>query len=184
MINLLPPEEKEKLFLKKKERLVTILGITVLVSLICLILILSSIKLYIEAEAIYQKIVLEQTEKKYQTPDFLNFKDTIQKYNKIVIQLKNFYNQKQYSSQSLKIISDIQRPEGIYLTGLSLNNDENKKIKVTATGISDSRENLLIYKKNIEENKKIENLYFSPETWINPENINFSLTFEISDNDI
>lgn len=184
MINLLPPEEKEKLFLKKKEKLITIIGITIVVSLVCLILILSSIKSYIDAEATSQKIIFQQTEKKYQTPDSTNFKNIIQKYNKIVIQLKNFYNQKEYFNQSLKIVSGIQRPEGVYLTGLSLNRDENKKIKAIATGVSDSRENLLLFKKNIEENTKIKNSYFSPETWINPENINFSLTFEISNNDI
>ena len=184
MLNLLPPEEKEKLFLKKREKLIAILGITVLVSLVCLILILSSIKLYVVAEASSQKIILEQAEKKYQTPNFLNFKIIIQKYNKIIVQLRAFYEQKLYFSQALKIISNIQRPEGLYLTELSLNRDENKKIKVTAAGISDSRENLLLFKKNIEEDKKIENSYFSPENWTNPKNINFNLTFEISNNGI
>ena len=58
MINLLPPEEKGKLFLKKSEKLIAVLEITILVSLVCLILILSSIKLYIVAEANYQKNIL------------------------------------------------------------------------------------------------------------------------------
>jgi hypothetical protein len=180
MINLLPSEEKEKILLKKKEKLITILGTTVLVSLICLILILASIKIYIASETDSLKIVLEQAEKEYQTPDFLNFKDIVQKYNKIVIQLENFYEQKLYFSQALETISNIQRPEGLYLTDLSFSKNENKKIKVTVAGISDSRENLLVFKKSIEETQKIENPYFSPETWTKPENINFNLSFEIS----
>jgi hypothetical protein len=180
MINLLPPEEKEKLFLKKKGKLVIILEITVLVSLVCLILILSSIKLYIAAEASSLKIVSERAEKEYQSPIFSNFKDIIQKYNKIIVQLKNFYEQKAYLGQALKNISNIQRPDGLYLTELSLKKNGNKKIKVIISGVSDSRENLLLFKKNIEEVQKIENSYFSPETWTNPENINFNLTFEIS----
>lgn len=179
MINLLPPKEKEKLSSKKKEKLIAILGITVLVSLVCLILILSSIKSYVVAEAASQKIILEQAEKKYQTPNFLNLESIIQKYNGILVQLRTFYEQKIYSSQALKIISNIQRPEGLYLTELSLSRDENKKIKVTAAGISDSRENLLLFKKNIEEAQKIENSYFSPESWINPKDINFNLTFDV-----
>ena len=184
MINLLPPEEKGKLFLKKSEKLIAVLEITILVSLVCLILILSSIKLYIVAEANYQKNILEQAEKRYQTPSFQNFKIIIQKYNKTIFQLKDFYEQKIYFSQALKLISNIQRPEDLYLTELSLNKDEGKKIKVIAAGISDSRENLLLFKKNIEENQKIENSYFSPENWTNPKNINFNLTFEISNNGI
>lgn len=179
MINLLPPEEKEKLFLKKKEKLVIILGITVLVSLICLILILSSIKVYVATEANALKITSEQAIKEYQTPNFLNFKNIVQKYNKIILQLENFYEQKLYFSQALKIISSIQRPDGLYLTDISLNKNGDKKIKVTVAGTSDSRENLLIFKKNIEEDQRIENPYFSPETWTNPQNINFNLSFEI-----
>lgn len=182
MINLLPTEEKEKLSLINKERLITILGTTVLISLVCLILILSSIKFYIITEVNYQKIILEQTKKKYQTPNFLNFENIIQKYNKILIQLEDFYEQKLYFSDALKITSSIQRPDGLYLTDISLNRDENKRIEVTSSGISDSRENLLIFKKNIEEDEKIKNSYFSPENWINPKNINFNFSFEILSN--
>ena len=184
MINLLPPEEKEKLFLKKKEKLIAILVIMVLVFLICLILILSSIKIHVADEANSQKIILEQVEKEYQTPNFLNLKSIVQKYNKIIIQLKNVYEQKLYFSQTLKVISNIQRPDGLYLTELSLSRGENKKNKVTVAGISDSRENLLLFKKNIEEDKKIENSYLSPENWTNPKNINFNLSFEVSNNGI
>jgi len=184
MINLLPAKEKENLFLKKKEKLIFILGIIVLVCLICLILILSSIKFYIAFEANSQKIILEQAEKRYQTSNFLNYKIIIQKYNKILDQLGAFYGQELYFNQALKIISSIQYPNGLYLTNLSLSRNENKKIEVAVTGISNSRENLLLFKKNIEENQKIENSYFLPENWTNPKNINFNLSFEISKNEI
>lgn len=184
MTNLLPPEEKNELFLKNKKRLVVILGITALVSLVCFILILLSVNFYILTKIVSQKNILEQTEEKYKTTVFLNFKDAIQKYNNVLVQLNSFYEKEIYFSQILKIISNIQRPEGLYLSDLSLNRDsENKKIKVVTSGFSGSREDLLIFKKNIEENKEIKNPYFSPESWTNPQNVKFYLTFEIYKNE-
>ncbi len=186
MTNLLPLEEKRELFLKNKERLAIIMGITSVVSLVCLILILLSINYYILAEAVFQKNILEQAEKSYKTPVFLDLKNSIQRYNNTLTKLNYFYREEIYFSEILKIISNIDRKDSIYLTDLSLNRikqegEENgiKKIKVIATGFSGSREDLLSFKKNIEENKDIKNPYFSPESWTNPQNVKFYLTFEI-----
>lgn len=182
MTNLLPPKEIEKLSLEQNKRLVIVLGSIVLIFLICLILVLSSINFYISGETNYQKYLLEQTEKQYQGTDFLDFKNVIQKYNKILIQLKVFYGEKIYFNDILKTISGIEKPEGLYLTDLSLNRGETNKIKVIVAGFSDTRENLLIFKKNIEREGKIKNPNFSSESWVNPKNINFYLTFEVSEN--
>jgi len=179
MINLLPPEKKEALFLEKSRKLIIILGIAVLVPLICLTLFLLSIRFYILSELKSQQIILEQTKERYQTPDFLTFNEIIQRNNKILIQLQSFYKKETYFSKTLKTISDIDRPKNLYFTDLSLTKSENQNIKVTASGFSSSREDLLIFQKNIGNVREIENSYFSPESWINPENTKFYLTFEI-----
>jgi len=183
MINLLPPEEKQKLFFEKKEKLAMILGIVVLVSLICLTLILFSIKFYILAETDYQKKILEQTKLVDQTPDFINLNSTIQKYNGILAQLNSFYKKEIYFSQALKIITGVPSPKGLYLTNFSLSRDSSGIIQVSASGVSDTRENLLVFKNNIEGSIEIKNSYFSPESWISPKNVNYSLTFEIYQNE-
>lgn len=184
MINLLPPEEKKELLLKNKERLVIILGITAFVSLICMILILLSINFYILTEVVFQENVLEQTEKSYKTPVFLSFQSSIKKYNNTITKLNYFYKQEASFSQILKIISSVQRPEGLYFTDISLDrNNENKNIKAVISGFSVSREDLLVFKKNIEESTDIKNPYFSPESWTNPQNVRFYLTFEIYKNE-
>ncbi|MBI2054268.1 MAG: hypothetical protein HYT36_02960 [Candidatus Staskawiczbacteria bacterium] len=184
MTNLLPEEEKKELLLKNKEKLIIILGTIVLVSLICLILILFSVKYYVMTGLIYQKSLLEQAEKNYKTQQFINFKDAILKYNGILVKIRLFYNEEIYFSETLKILSDIARPDGVYLTDIYLNrDDENKKIKMVAAGISDSRENLLVFKKNVEENKEIKNPYFSPESWTDSKDVKFHLNFELYKNE-
>lgn len=181
MTNLLPPEEKKELFLKNKQTLVLILGTAVLISLLCLILVLFSVKFYILAELISQKHLLAQAEKNYKTAQFTNFKNAVLKYNNILVKINAFYRDEIYFSEILEVISNISRPEGVYLTDIYLNRDEeNKRIKAIAAGVSDLRENLLIFKKNVEENKEIENPYFSPESWTNSENVKFHLNFELS----
>jgi|SRR3989344_1844493 len=180
MINLLPPQEQRELLLGNQKKLVVILGITVLIPLSCFALILLSINFSVLGEIPQEKIALQQIEKQYQTPDFLHFKDIIQENNKTVTALRSFYKDQIYMGSILKTVSLIPRPQNVYLTGLSLMRAENKKVKISISGFSKSREDLLSFQKNIQDVETIENLYFSPESWINPVDLNFNLTFEIS----
>ncbi|MCX6718588.1 MAG: hypothetical protein NTY81_03255 [Candidatus Staskawiczbacteria bacterium] len=182
MINLLPAEEKQKLLSEKKRRLAIVLGITALISLFCFVLILLSIKFYILAETDFQKNILKQTQQEAETPDFASLSDSIQKYNEILAQVDSFYENEIYFNQALKIITDIPSPKNLHLTNFSLNREDSGNIQASVAGVSDTRDDLLAFKQNIENSKKIKNPYFSSESWISPKNVNFSLTFEINEN--
>lgn len=179
MINLLPPEEKAQLLAEKRKKLIVILGITIIIPLLCLILILLSIRFYILAEVNSQKIILEQAKKEYQTPEFLSFRDIIQKNNSMLAKIEPFYKKEAYFTEVLKIISGIKRPKNFYLTDLSIMKNKDQKIKATAFGVSQTRDDLLFFQKNIEQDSRIQNALFSPESWVNPENVRFNVTFEI-----
>lgn len=180
MINLLPIKEKQKLLLEKKTKLVIIFGIVILVSLVCLILILLSIKFYILAETDSQKVILEQTQKNNQTQEFISLNNTIKKYNKTLAQLDSFYKKEIYFGQTLDTITNVPTPQGLYLTNFSLNRNDAGNVQASVSGVSSTRDNLLIFQQNIEQDKEIKNPYFSPESWISPKDVNFSLTFEIN----
>lgn len=179
MINLLPPEEKQKLFLRKKEKLAAILGIVAVVFLICLILILSSIKFYVSAGIDAQNGILKQVEKENMTPEFIKLTGDIKKYNETLIWLASFYKKEIHFSRALKNISDIPTPKDLRFTNFSLSRNADGNVKVSASGISGIRDELLTFKNNIGADKQIINPYFSPESWISPKNANFSLTLEI-----
>lgn len=179
MINLLPPEEKVKLLLEKRKKLIVILGLTAMIPLACLILILCSIRFYILGEVNYQKTVLEQAKKEYQTPDFLAFKEIIQKNDKALVSLEGFYKKESSLTQVLKNVSGFARPQNLYLTNMFLSRNKDRKIKVMISGFSKSREDLLLFQKNINENQEIKNINFSPESWVSPQNVKFNVTFEI-----
>lgn len=179
MTNLLPPEEKRNLLLRQKEKLVAVLGISVLVSLVCFILVLLSIKFYILAGTDYQKNILEQSKKNSQAHDYAGLDTSIQKYNKILSQIDSFYKKELYFNEALKIITDIPTPEGLYLTNFSINRSKEGSIQVRVAGTGDDRDGLLVFKSNVKGTKQIKNPYFSSESWISPKNVNFSLTFDV-----
>lgn len=176
-MNLLPPQEQRELFFGEKKRLIIILGIVISASLVSLILILFSINIFINGEVESQKFTLEQARKEYDASNSKNLKEIVQKYNKILTQIDNFYEKKIYLTDILEEISKIERPEGLYLTNISLNRDKkDNKVVVAITGFSKTRENLLSFKDGME--KDFENISFSSSSWTSPIDIDFNLTFE------
>lgn len=180
MINLLPPKEKNKLILKEKEKLATVWGLIVLVSLICLSLILLSIKFYLLSGTDYQKTLLAEVQKEAQDLGSSSLNSTIQKYNGVLEQLDSFYKKEIYFNQILADINNIPHPEGVYITNFSISRDEDAVIKISLSGYSDTREDLLIFKNNMEQNQKIKNPSFSPVSWVKPKNVDFSVTLGIN----
>ena len=178
MINLLPQKEKDELLLKRIKNLVLVLGSIVVIALICLIFVLLSIKFYILTEVDSQKFLLQDTQKKYESPDVVNLKNAIQKYNNSLPIIASFYQNEIYLSDVLSGISEIQKPAGLYFTNISLDNQQAKSVKVSISGTSATRESLITFQKSLENQPKIKNILFSPESWINPVKVNFNLTLE------
>lgn len=181
MINLLPPKEKEELLFQKKRNLVIVLGSMTVISLVCLSLVLLSLKFYVLQQVIYKKAILQSTQKEYQTADFLALKNYIQKYNTTLNIVDNFYKKEIYFSDALKTIVGIERPSGIYFTSVAIEKSKtDNNVKITIYGTSNTRDELVLFKHNIESNNNITNAYFPPDSWIKPTNVNFYVTFEKS----
>lgn len=190
MINLLPPEEKKKLFLKKIKRLLVIWGTIILAILFCLILVLISIDIYIRGGSNSQKIILEQVKKGYDSSDTKSLQNIIKGYNESLLGLKNFYGKNIYLSKILEKVSEIPRP-GIYFTNLSLikpsespKKDEDEvsqdnRIELTISGFSKTRENLSLFKKELENEEGFQDVYFYPASWIKPTDVDFHLTLKV-----
>lgn len=156
------------------------LGSIVTIFLVCLALILLSLKFYILQETVYEKSVLEDTQKKYQTDDFMSLLDSIKRYNEDLSRIDNFYKKDAYISSALKTIFDIERPGGISFSSIVLERLKEEKIKANLYGESSNRDELLSYKDNISSQKSIYNIYLPPDNLIKPRNISFNMTFEIN----
>ena len=180
MINLLPKNEKENLLFDRDKKMIMVLGYIIIIALMCLSLFLFSIKFYILGDVASQNVLLGITEKSYQNPDFLTFKDMIQKYNLSLKTADIFYKKQAYVSGALQTISEIERPAGLYLTSIAIDRpDQDNKATVTVFGVSDTRDSLILFKSNVEQNSRVKNIYFPPNNWIKSTGVNFYMTFEI-----
>ena len=151
-----------------------ILGIVFLIFLICLVLVLFSLKFYLLTDVFAQK---EQETRQKDFFELTKTKKEIGDYNKKISDFKSFYDEQIYFGKMLESIFKIDIPKGVYIIYLS-SEKKGKKIESTIYGYSDLRENLILFKNNIEKEKSIINPYFSQDSWTKVEKINFYLSFQ------
>lgn len=181
MINLLPQKEKETLHAKQLEKLAIILGIIILTGLLCLYFVLLSVKLYVLGRAAWQKSVFESAQKETESEEFQNFQGIISQHNKDLSRANSFYENQAGIDEVLDVILKLPSFDGLYFTAISLDATQKDKdmVKAVISGFSDTRDNLTLLKKSIEEEEQINNVYFPPESWVNVKNINFNLTMDV-----
>jgi len=180
MINLLPQKEKQELLFLKNRNLVIVLGSITMIFLICLSLVLLSLKFYILQKVSLEKSILDDTESEYQTDNFLLLLESINQYNKSLSRADSFYKKQLYFSSALKEVAGIQRSQSLRFDSIVLEkNSEDDKIKANIYGISSNRDALLAFKENIEKQDGFVNVYIPPDNLVKPTNVNFNLSFEI-----
>ena len=179
MINLLPQKEKQELIFQKNRNLVVVLGSITMIFLVCLSLVLLSLKFYILQRLSYQQSTLEEAEAQYQTPQYLSLLDSLKKYNMLLLRVDDFYKKENYFSDILKIVFTTKKPEGVTFNNIVLNRNNDNKTKVSINGASISRDELLSFKDNIKDQNNVNNVYLPPDNLVKPSNINFSITFEV-----
>lgn len=175
MINLLPPKQKEELLAQEQFKIVLILGTVIISFLFSLGLILFSIKTLIWTDLQIQRIFIEQKEKELKNPRIQGLEEKIKEYNLTLLKLNNFY---QSQKNLIAILGKIPRilPDKTYLTTLNFNPDN---LQISLSGFSPSREILLELKKNLEGAEDFKEIYFPPTNWVEPTDINFTVTFKL-----
>ena len=181
MINLLPRQNKEELSQEANWKIVMILGIDILAIFICLSLILYTINIFVSGEINSQKIIYEQRKKEFETPQMQTLQQSLITFNETLSLLDSFY---QGRFKATKILEEISKttPSGIYLTNLSISPKtvEEKKAECVLAGFSPTREDLILFKENLEREETIfEEVYFPPANWLKPTDINFTINFKI-----
>jgi hypothetical protein len=180
MINLLPPAEKKTLFQSRQKKLILILGIEFFVFLISVLLVFLAIQFYILGELSSKDFLFKYSESQEKLDGSLDLQNIIRKHNRNLSLIESFHKNQKFLSNSLINLLEVETPKGLYFTNLSVQSQENK-ILMTIAGFSDTRENLIFFKDNIESNNKINNVAFSTGSWISPKSINFNVSLEITD---
>jgi Tfp pilus assembly protein PilN len=178
MINLLSPKQKKEIQQEETFKLVLILGIIFLIFLVCFSLILTSINIILSGEVEAQKILYEQREKEFETPQMQVLQKNLASFNQTIFQLDSFYQSQTNLTGVLEKISQTL-PSGVYLTSLLAASKKEGGLSCTLSGFSPTRESLLDLKANLEKEENFEKISFPPVSWVEPENIDFTVNLEI-----
>jgi len=179
MLNLLPQKEKEELIQEESFKLVLVLGILILIFLICLSLILFSIGISIGGQLAIEKALLSQ--KETEISHLRDLEKEIKNLNLTFSKLDSFYQKNPNFVKILEITSKTLLP-GTYLTSFNFNplaKDKKYLGEVILNGYSPTREILLEFKKNLEQEELFQEVYFPPANWVEPTDINFTVNFKI-----
>lgn len=184
MTNLLPPEEKKILMKIQQRKLLTVLGIELLAFLVSLLLVFLIVMFYIMGMNIGQKSVLNDVEMGIKSSDFSQFRAIMLQYNKDLFSVDFFYKTQKPASKALDTLFAVQRPAGLYFSSVASAPEQKPgRMKFNIFGTSDTRDSLTSFKSNLEKEKLIENIEFSPSSWISQKNINFNVTLDIKFSD-
>jgi Tfp pilus assembly protein PilN len=175
MINLLPQNEKNALLHEENWKLAFILETLLLVFLILLSLILFSVRIYVLGKLEEQKIVKIAEEKKAKTFEKQDFRKKINTASRNFSKLDLFYQGQVDLTETLEKVSRTL-PPGIYLTGFSYQKETSQ---IGLSGFSGLRETLFEFKKNLENEKDFQDIYFPPSSWVKSREVDFNATFKI-----
>jgi Tfp pilus assembly protein PilN len=185
MINLLSPQSKEDLLREEHFKIILILGIIAVAFLICLVLNIFYIKIHLSGQIEEQKFFLEAEEKKFQVSGTQKIESEILSLNKELKNLEYFYKKK-FSVTSVieKIFNTL--PAGLYLERLNYSplqqtSKENNLAQISLSGFSPTREDLIKFRENLENEEIFNEVNFPPSNWVEPIDIKFSVTFKLAE---
>lgn len=187
MINLLP--DSEKMVLKTEETKNKILAVFVFVlsALLLFILILFSLEICLSRKEKIAEQVFQSQQASLATPQFNEFKKTIQETNENLLRIDGFYNRQIALGAIFEKLSNLV-PKTVYFTNLSVakkiekvkeNGKEKEKIfaQINVSGFAETRQDLFFFKKDLDTQKDFKEIYFSPSSWIASLNPAFSFSF-------
>jgi Tfp pilus assembly protein PilN len=182
MINLLPTNEKIILRQERTFRIVFSVVFLLVIFLISFIIILFLNKEVVSIELNRQKEFIMNEFRSEDISAVADFELQAKNYTNKIKKVNTFYSGTINMTELLEDISDVL-PTGTYITSLSYGKKVNKEKKtvnlVSLFGFSSKRDNLISLKENIENKERFKNVDFPSSNWVKPENINFTVTFEI-----
>lgn len=178
MINLLPQEQKKRLEDIEKFHLYFNVGALFLLFFLSLTLIMIFVQVFISGEEKIQGTMIKGEE------GLVLKEKEIGKINDAMDKFLLFNKKRFLITPTLEELSKVL-PPNLYLTNFSIScpsslpPKKGKGIPVAVSGFSPTRELLLKFKGNLENDTFFSHVVFSPEDWVKSENINFTLRFVV-----
>ena len=183
MINLLPTKQKRELLEQERLRLLFILGALFLAFLLSFALILILVKSYFLQSIENERVLFKEREKIVSL--YSDTETEITQANNLFSNILSVYKNQYKLTDTLEEVYRIF-PNGTYLSGFNftisqqvVNGVPKNLAKVALTGVCPTRDLLLQFKDSLQKQDNFANVYFSPNSWIEPINPNFNVSFEL-----
>jgi len=173
MINLLPPIEKEKRTQEKILKLVWILGILIVASMLCFVLILLSIKFYIADQIISQDTFIEMERQKNSQVQVLQKK--INSVNISLLKLNNFYQNQFAVSAFLEQFSSLIQ-SNMYLENFSYQSEGSR---IILSGFAFNIDQAHKFREALREQENFKETDFTIPDWLQQKGVNFRASFNL-----
>jgi len=173
-LNLLPIEQKQRLRLYLIEHNIIFAGFFVIFLLLIVVLCFGGFLMFtsIKSSSINQEIVIEQS-KIIQTNTIKGIEKKVKELNQELVDLEKISkNQSNFYQTLLNIIPELLSEVNVYNLELS---SETKRI--TVTGFSSTREDLLEIKQKLEKSSRYKEIDFPISNLTNSKNIDFRFSF-------
>lgn len=179
LINLLPEEEKKEFEKEKIWEKIFIILIFLLISLLFLILILFFLRIYIDSKIESSRTVLQKQEEELKGVQFKNLQKIITQTNQSLSKIQKFWQQQILITPIFEKISSLT-PNSIYFTRFSFRKiyQGQPYAEISISGLAENREDLFYFRKSLKAEEEFEDVYFSPTSWVEPVNIDFSFSFK------
>ena len=173
-LNLLPIEQKKRLRLYFFQNNILFSGLFLVLLVLILILFLGGILMFLHFKylSIGKEIMVEQS-KIIQIETIKGIEKKIKELN---LQLADLDKIQKNQSNFYEILSSVVADtlSGVRVSAIEI---EGATKKITITGYSPTRENLLLIKKTLENSSKYKNIDFPISNLTNPKDINFRFGF-------
>lgn len=170
MINLLPLQQKRELLYRESRKIATTLGLVVLISFLCFILILVFLKMYLLIQIDSQKNNLATMGQQLDKANAKALQEEIKDSNNKILGVKSFFEGKSSLKDIIEKLSPAI-PQEIYLTDISFSKVSSQ---ILLAGFSPSQELLKQLRKNLEGIYTKEKVTFPSDVWSDLTDINFS----------
>lgn len=173
-MNLLPIKQRKRARLAILYQNIISSGLILILLILVLIILLGGFLIFLNLkyQAIEKKIIIEQS-RVIQTETVRGMERKVKELNKELVELKEIQNKQSNLYQILDNISQ-KLLLGVVVHSLEI---DKKTGKVTVTGYSAFRENLLAIKQALETSSEYKNIDFPISNLTNPKDIDFWFSF-------
>jgi len=177
MINLLPEGEKQEIFKRRRWKLWLIFEVALFLFLVSLAFVFLTSRVYLAGELVIQQEIIAEREKEVGLQAITDFQKQVADLDLTLQNVKSFYQRQPNLTAVFQALFETL-PTEVSLTTLSFIQDPATD-KINVTGFAPTREDLLLFKENLESNSVFQKVNFPPTTWVSPTDIEFSLSLEL-----